>query len=199
MTEKQIEKIRLSIKRNKSALLAEKRKYGGFDDSAGKRYHIADLYLEVADYEGALAYFKWFYETFPDDAGNPILYLDWSVAFYETGKIEETRVNTIETAFQNLYLHGLLLDNPVEKIDKYEFCNYESLEFARTILKDCRKVISKGYLDWLREFVTTDDYKAPVNRFIAIQKLLKDEHDYSKRTELLSEISNLRKIIGVKR
>jgi hypothetical protein len=43
MTEKQIEKIRLSIKKHRSALTAEKRKFGGFDDSAGRRYYIFDF------------------------------------------------------------------------------------------------------------------------------------------------------------
>ena len=52
MTDKQIEKIKLSIKKHRAALTAEKRLYGGFDDSAGRRYYISDLYMKIADYKG---------------------------------------------------------------------------------------------------------------------------------------------------
>jgi len=58
MTEKQIEKIKLSIKKHRTALTAEKRKFGGFDDSAGRRYYISDLFLRIADYKGAITYKK---------------------------------------------------------------------------------------------------------------------------------------------
>jgi len=37
MAERQIEKIRILIKRNRAKLAAEKRIYGGFDDSTERR------------------------------------------------------------------------------------------------------------------------------------------------------------------
>ena len=80
MTEKQIEKIKLSIKKHRTALTAEKRLYGGFDDSAGRRYYISDLYMRIADFKGAITYKKWFDKNFPDDIGGPLLSLNWSIA-----------------------------------------------------------------------------------------------------------------------
>lgn len=65
MTEKQIEKIRLSIKKHRAALTAEKRIYGEFDDSQGRRYYISDLYMKLGDYKGAITYKKWFDKKFP--------------------------------------------------------------------------------------------------------------------------------------
>ncbi|MGQ1891484.1 hypothetical protein ACT29H_13670 [Thermophagus sp. OGC60D27] len=41
MTEKQIEKIKKSIRKRRVALTAEKRKFGGFIDSAGNRYYTS--------------------------------------------------------------------------------------------------------------------------------------------------------------
>lgn len=190
MTEKQIEKIRLSIKKNRAALTAEKRKFGGFDDSAGRRYYISDLYMRIPDYKGAITYKKWFDKNFPDDIGNPFLSLSWSIAYYEIGKITETKIYTIDTAFQNIYLHSLLFDRKVNRIDMYEH-GYDMLEFAKSMIKDCKKTSTQNYLDWLKNFMVTEEYKEPINKFIALNKLLKDETNTDKRSELLDYISDV--------
>jgi len=70
---------------------------------------------------------------------------------------------------------------------------YDMLEFAKSLIKDCKKVVTKDYLDWLLKFVDTDDYKDPVNKFIALNKLLKDENNIDKRIELLDHIRRLMK------
>ena len=190
MTEKQTEKIRLSIKKNIAALTAEKRLYGCFDDSAGRRYYIAHLYMRIADYEGAITYKKWFDKNFPDDIGGPLLSLNWSIAYFGLGQIAETKIYTIDTAFQNVYLHGLLIDREVNQIDMYEN-GYDILEFAKSIIKDCKKVLTQSYLDWLSIFIDTDEYIEPINRFIELNKLLKDENIREKRSELICQISEL--------
>ena len=192
MTERQIDKIKLSIKRHRALLAAEKRKFGGFDDSAGRRYYIADLYMRISDYKGAITYKRWFDKNFPDDIGGPMLSLYWSIAYYELGRIPETKIYTIDTAFQNVYLHGLLLDLEVSWIDMYEH-GYDMLGFAQSMIKPCKKVATQPYLDWLSTFMDTDDYKGPVNKFIALNKLLKDEDNRNKRIVLLDHIRDLEK------
>lgn len=190
MTEKQIERIKLSIKKHRAALTAEKRKFGGFDDSAGRRYFISDLYMRIADYKGAITYKKWFDKNFPDDIGGPLLSLNWSIAYYGLGQITETKIYTIDTAFQNIYLHGLLLEREVTRIDIYEH-GYDMFEFAQSMIKDSKKVVTQPYLDWLSTFVDTDEYKAPINKFITLNKLLKDENNRDKRIELIDHIRDL--------
>ena len=190
MTEKQIEKIRLSIKKHRTALTSEKRKFGGFDDSAGRRYSISDLYMRISDYKGAITYKKWFDKNFPDDIGSPLLSLNWSIAYFGLGQITETKIYTVDTAFQNIYLHGLLLDSEVSRIDMYEH-GYDMLEFAKSMIKDCKKVSTQPYLDWLAIFMETDEYKESTNKFIALNKLLKDENNQEKRIELLNHIRDL--------
>jgi hypothetical protein len=190
MTEKQIEKIRLSIKKHRAALTAEKRKFGGFDDSRGRRYYISDLYMQISDYKGAITYKKWFDKNFPDDIGSPLLSLSWSVAYFELGKIIDSKVYTIDTAFQNIYIHGLLFEDEISSIDMYEH-GYNMLEYAKSLIEDCKKVTTKTYLDWLSIFMESDEYKESVNKFIALNKLLKDEDNYNKRAEILNHIRNL--------
>jgi len=198
MTEKQIEKIKLSIKRNRAALLAEKRKFGGFDDSAGRRYVIADLYLRIGDYSGALTYKKWFDNNFPDDCGDPLLSLNWAVAFHASGLIDDCKIFTIDTAFKNVYLHGLLIGRPIEHINKSELSNSDWLDFAQEILDDCKKVTTQQYILWLSSFVDSAEYQEPLNKFIALNKLLKDETDRTKRVYLLDHIRALKEKIKTK-
>ncbi|HZH71176.1 MAG: hypothetical protein WAP53_03390 [Dysgonamonadaceae bacterium] len=193
MTEKQIEKIRLSIKKHRAALTAEKRLYGGFHDGAGRRYYIADLYMRIADYKGAITYKKWFDKNFPDDIGGPLLSLNWAIAYFELGKIAETKIYTIDTAFQNIYLHGLLINREVSQIDMYER-GYDILNFAKSMIEDCKKVTTQPYLDWLTNFMDTEEYKEPINKFIALSKLLKDENNQKKRSELIDHIYELMEI-----
>lgn len=67
----------------------------------------------------------------------------------------------------------------------------DMLEFAKSMIKDCKKVSTKTYLGWLASFINTDEYKNPINKFIALNKLLKDENNQEARTELIDHISNL--------
>lgn len=190
MTEKQIEKIKSSIKKQRAVLTAEKRLHGGFDDSAGRRYYISDLYMRIADYKGAITYKRWFDKNFPDDIGGPLLSLNWSIAYFELGQINAAKIYTIDTAFQNVYLHGLLVDREMTWIDIYGR-GYDMLEFAKRMIKHCKKVSTQPYLGWLATFMNTDEYMEPINSFIALNKLFEDETDQDKRIELLAHIRDL--------
>lgn len=70
----------------------------------------------------------------------------------------------------------------------------DMLEFAQLITKNYGKVATKSYLDWLSAFIETDEYKEPINKFIALNKLLKDEDNDDKRIELQDQISALEKM-----
>jgi hypothetical protein len=191
MTEKQIDKIKISIRKHRAALSAEKRKFGGFDDSQGRRYFISDLYLWVSDYKGAITYKKWFDKNFPDDLGSPLLSLNWAIAFHGLGQINETKIYTIDTAFQNVYLLGLLLDRDVKLIDMYDPYGNEILERTKSWIKDCKKVVSKPYMDWLSVFVDSDEYNEHINKFVSLLKHLSVETNNDKQITILKRIRDL--------
>lgn len=193
MTEKQIERQKLLIKKHRSILVAEKRKYGGFDDSAGRRYYIADLYFKMADYNGVITYKKWFNKNFPDDIGSFVMSLGWAIAYYELGKINEGKIYTIDTAFQNTYLHGFILGDPIIPIDKNdpEVCYW--YESAMEFVKKSSKLIPKSYTEWLREFIETNEYKVPVQKYIELTAQLKLQKKSETRIKLLDQISELKK------
>jgi len=190
MTEKQIEKNRLLIKKYRAVLSSEKAKFGGFFDNNGIRYYVADLYMRTTDYKGVITYKKWFEKNFPDDIGSVVLSLSWSSAYYELGKETEAKIYAIDTAFQNVYLHQLLFNKEVSLFDMYED-QYNILEYAQSVVTKLKKRITTSYLSWLSSFIQSEEYTMPVNRFIALNKLLKDEHNSEKRGELLSHIRQL--------
>jgi hypothetical protein len=137
MTEKQIERIKKTIKFYRTRLAAEKRMHGGYDDSAGLRYIIPELHFQIRDYNGAVVYFRWFSKAFPDDAGFPFFNLLWSAAFFENNKIPEAVQKAYETAFSNTYLLELIAGRETAQLDKSELIGYKNFEYAKQIYKDC--------------------------------------------------------------
>ena len=187
MTEKQIERIKKTIKFYRARLTAEKRIHGDYDDSAGLRYIIPELHFQIRDYKGALVYFRWFSKAFPDDTGFPFFNLLWSASFFENNKIPEAIQKAYETAFSNTYLLELIAGRDTVQLDKSEMIGYENLEYAKQIYKDCIQLITLEFQIWVSNRSEYDDFKANLNKFISIQKLIKDEPVGPLRTGLLQE------------
>ncbi|MBE3085652.1 MAG: hypothetical protein IMZ64_05480 [Bacteroidetes bacterium] len=187
MTERQIERIKKTIKFYRARLAAEKRMHGDYDDSAGLRYIIPELYLKIRDYKGALVYFRWFSKAFSDDIGFPVFNLFWSAAFFENNKIPQAINKAYETAFSNTYLLDLINGKDPVQLDKSETIGYENLEYAKQVYKGCIKFITLEFQIWISNLSEFDDFKANLNKFISIQKLIKDEPVGPMRTGLLQE------------
>ena len=190
MTDKQIDKIKLKIKKQREALVAEKRKYGGFHDGGGRRYYIADLYLQIHDYNGAITYKKWYDKNFPDDIGDAMVSFNWSVAYHGLNMIKEAEIYAIDTAFKNIYLHNLLLNKPVDKI---EINKDDFVMLNNKVLEEFKNIVSTTYLSWLSDFIETNNYKEPINKYISLNKLLANENNLKNRSKLLDSIDELMK------
>lgn len=100
MTDKQIERIKQTIKIYRARLAAEKRRFHGYFDNGGSRYIIPEFYLKIADYKGALTYFRWFTKEFPDDSGFPSLNLFWTLTFIKIRKSTKLKVKLIKQLSQ---------------------------------------------------------------------------------------------------
>jgi hypothetical protein len=81
-------KIRSRIKSYERSLRQEKLQTGFISDGYGKRYQLGPLYMLLGDTDGALKSFAWFDETCPDDVGEPMQYLCWTLALYRSGDID---------------------------------------------------------------------------------------------------------------
>ena len=161
--------------------------HGDYDDSAGLRYAIPELHFQIRDYKGALVYFRWFSKAFPDDTGFPFFNLLWAAAFFENNKIPQAINKAYETAFSNTYLLELIAGRDTVQLDKSEMIGYENLEYAKQIYKDCINLITLEFQIWISNLSEFDDFKANLNKFISIQKLIKDEPVGHMRTGLIQE------------
>ena len=104
MTPKQSQRLIKKIADIKRALAAEKRTFGGYDDSRGLRYLPTRYYLQLADYKGGLTYTRWFAKTFPDDIGFPDFLFEWAVLLFKSGKLEQAKVKIWQTFCANTYV-----------------------------------------------------------------------------------------------
>jgi hypothetical protein len=191
MTDKQIENIKNTIKIFRSRLSGEKRRFGGYFDNGGVRYIIPELYLQIGDYKGALTYYRWFSREFPDDTGFPSFNLFCTLILYHNKRLKEAARLAYRTAFSNTYLIDLICNKTPTNIDKSELDGGESLIYAKEIVEGCNKLMNSDFKVWLCKLSETDEFKANLNRFISLQKLIKDEPSGPLRSHLIDESSKL--------
>ena len=114
----------------------DKEIYGFIDDSNGERYYAALMLMEIEDYKGLLEYYDWFYTYFPDDVGMPELHLCWIFAAAETGKQGLLKKHLVELEDINTYVLPKLLGQPVERVEKWEWSNYATEDYADYLLEE---------------------------------------------------------------
>ena len=85
---KEPKKIKERIRRYHRAFRKEHKKIGYISDGYGKRYLLGPLYMLLGDTAGAMESFEWYEETFPDDVGEPVHFLCWTLALYRSGNTE---------------------------------------------------------------------------------------------------------------
>jgi hypothetical protein len=195
MTDKQIERIKKTIKIYRGRLAAEKKRFHGYFDNGGTRYIIPEFYLKIADYKGALVYFRWFTKEFPDDSGFPSFNLFWSLTLFQNNKIIEAIHKAYYTAFANTYLIDLISDREVNTIDKSELSGSESLDYAKQIVEGCTKLLTPEFKVWISALSETEDFKSNLNRFTSLQKLINDEPAGRLRSKLINESSKFERLL----
>lgn len=191
MTEKEIEYIKDTIKKYRSRLTGEKKRFGGYFDNAGIRYVIPELYIKIGDYKGGLSYFRWFSREFSDDPGVPSFNLFCTLILYQNKRLKEAARMIYKTAFSNTYLIDLICNKTPINVDKSEPCGSESLIYANNIIEGCSKLLSGEFKIWLCKLSETDEFKGNLNRFISLQKLIKDEPSGPLRSHLIDQTSKL--------
>ncbi len=85
MPQTEEQKIRSRLRSYERKLQQGKKKFGYYDDGAGRRYLIGPHYMLLGDNEGALEAFEWFEQEFDDDVGEPGHFLCWSLALHRAG------------------------------------------------------------------------------------------------------------------
>ncbi len=191
MTEKQQQRIKDKIKAIRKVLADERRRFGGYDDSRGRRYMPPALYLQIQDYSGAMTYFRWFAKNFPDDIGLPEVLFVWTVALFKTKKLKEAELKATQTFFSNTYVLDKFLGLAIEPIEKDEFISLARPEYAEYFSYSHEQKDLQDFADWLSGFLSSDKFKAIAHEFIRLQQLLLHESPGPVRDQLLKQVREL--------
>ena len=186
-------KIRERIRRYERALRNEKKKFGAYDDSAGKRHFLGPLYLLMGDTEGALKSFRWFEQEFPDDIGEPSQYLSWTLTLYRSGEVKAARDKLLQTMFGNLYLIPHLLGEDQPELDIW-YGAFEHKEYIDYVPPEFLELWDEEALQWAKDVYDDPETVRLRERYIEIERQLKGEPRGSKRSSLVEEAFRMRRI-----
>jgi hypothetical protein len=189
---KEPKKIRARIRSYERALRKEQEEWGAISDGYGKRYLLGPLYLLMDDLEGALQSFAWYEKTFPDDSGDPMQLLCWTLALYRSGDLEAAKRKLRRVMFSNLYLIPCLLRLEQEALDIWHGTNIAELAYAEDIPPELFALWDEAALEWVRETYNAPDFRQIRERYITIHRALKTEPRGPKRTQLVNEAFELR-------
>ena len=196
MTPKQAQRLLKKIADIKRALAAEKRKFGGYDDSRGLRYLPTRYYLQLQDYKGGLAYTRWFAKTFPDDMGFPDFLFEWAVLLYKAapadrGKLDLAKAKIWQTFCANSYVLDKFFGHPIQPLPKYEWSNLAQAGFTEYFIYSHQQVELLDFSQWLEECMTSEPFSGHKARYLSIQQRLLEEEDEEIRDYLRQEADQL--------
>ena len=187
MTPKQAQRLVQKIADIKRILAAEKRKFGGYDDSRGLRYVPTRYYLQLGDYKGGLAYTRWFAKAFPSDVGFPDFLFEWTILLVKGGKLAEAQVKAWQTFCSNTYVLDQYFGQPITPIAKYEGSAYAQAGFADYFTYSSDQAELTDFSEWLAGFMASDLFISNKARYLAIYQRLATEDDREIRGYLLQE------------
>jgi hypothetical protein len=183
--------IRTRIRSYERALRREQERFGFIRDGAGKRYRLGPLYVLMDDIEGALRSFAWFAKTFPDDSGEPVHSLCWTLALYRAGQMEQAAAKLCQTMLSNLYLIPRLLGRDHEVIDMWHPSNVSERHYVDSLPNELFAVWKPLAREWVRTVYDSESMRQVRDRYIAIYTQLKAEPPGPKRSRLVEEAFQL--------
>ncbi|MVM42270.1 hypothetical protein GO730_38890 [Spirosoma sp. HMF3257] len=191
MTPKQAQRLIKKIADIKRALAAEKRKFGGYDDSRGLRYLPTRYYIQLADYKGGLTYTHWFARTFPDDIGFPDFLFEWAVLLYKGGKLDLAKTKIWQTFCVNTYVLDKFFGHPIQPLLKYEWSNLAQAGFTEYFTYSHQQTDLLDFSQWLEEFMASELFMSRKARYLTLYQGLLVEEDLEIRDYLRQEAHQL--------
>ena len=195
MTPKQSQRLIKKIADIKRALAAEKRTFGGYDDSRGLRYLPTRYYLQLADYKGGLAYTRWFAKTFPDDISFPDFLFEWAVLLFKSGKLEQAKAKIWQTFCANTYVLDKFVGHPIQPLQKYEWSNLAQSGFTVHFTYSHQQPELVDFSQWMGEFMASELFATRKARYLTIHQQLVVEDDQEIRDYLRKEADQLENAI----
>lgn len=191
MSPKQSQRLQKKITDVKRTLAAEKRQFGGYDDSRGLRYLPTRYYLQLDDYKGGLTYTRWFAKAFPDDIGFPDFLFEWAVLLFKMGKLEQASLKVWQTYCANTYVLDKFFGNPIQPLAKYEWSNLAQAGFTDYFTYSSQQADMLDFSQWLVELLSSEAFSSRQARYVPIHQQLAGELDEESRGCLLQAAEEL--------
>ncbi len=185
-------KLRARLRRYEQQLRQEYAQFGGYDDSAGLRYEVGQLYLLVGDLPGALQSFAWFEQAFPDDGGEPLHHLCWTLALFRSGNRAAAAQRLRETMLANLYLIPHLLDMHQDRLDIAHGSNWAEPEYVQYASAEILALWDAPAREWAHATYQSPEFQQVRARYIEIFRQLEHEPPGPQRSRLVNEAFQLK-------
>ncbi len=189
---KEPKRIAERIRHYENALRKDVRTFGGIEDGAGKRYLLGVLYLMLGDVKGALQSYKWLEQALPDDTGDPLDYLCWTLALYRSGDFEAASKKLLQTMLQNLYLLPTLIGADQDRLDIWHGTNLAEKSYVEYAPAEFLALWDDAAIGWAKQMYHSPKFREVRDRYIQLCSQLNSEPVGPKRSQLVKELFQLR-------
>lgn len=191
MTPKQADRLRQQIVAIRRTLAAEKKKFGGYDDSRGLRYLPTRYFVQLADFAGGLTYLRWFAKNFPDDAGFPDFLFEWTLILFETGKLAQAEQQAFATYCADRQLFDHLLARPLTPPESWEEAPLPAASYGAYFTSLGPPPKLAAFAQWLAAWLDTARFTSRAAQYGRLRQQLQAEPDRATRHALLDQLGHL--------
>jgi len=191
MTANQIDKTKDKIRKIRSVLAAERKKFGGYDDSRGLRYLPTALYVKIGDFDGGFRYLNWFNKNFRNDAGFPEFLFEAAIILFKKRKIEDAKKYVLRTYFANTFLIDKFFLKPPSRRNRNVTIGFQYYEYLQNFQYRCDQQELLEFGQWLKDFIESNDFIAFKEEHDTIENQLETEPVGRKRSRLVERLYKL--------
>lgn len=189
----QISCIQSKIIKLSKILAAERARFGGYDDSAGRRYTILNLYISIADYKGAAVYLRWFFKNFPDDSGFPFFWVEACMTYFYNNKLEQARSMAFNAFMANPSIWEVFFTGTADKIEGINpSSNWEDLELALQLPYRANQKEYADFASWLQTSLAEPHMQELIQTYFDLKLKLSTTPVGPLRTALVEKLYGLK-------
>jgi len=178
-------RLKSRARRLLKALKAERRRFGGFDDSGGKRYRIGPLFMQAGALDEALDFYRAFDRWFPDDAGEPMNCFFWALTLHRAGNARGAEDRLLQTMVCNLYILPALLSETAAREEMEHSSNWEEPEYVLSIPMEFSPVLTDSERDWIRSTLAGERLTRVRRAYIEANTAVRTAKDLAERQAIL--------------
>ena len=192
MTSEQISLIKTKIIKLRKILATERARFGGYDDSAGRRYTILNLYVSIADYKGAAVYLRWFFKNFPDDSGFSFFWVEACITYFYNNKLDQARSMAFKAFVANPYTWEVFFTGTATEVPGIKpNSNWEGVELALQLPYRADQEQCAQFATWLQTCLAEPKMQDLIQTYFDLKLKLPITPVGTLRTSLVEQLYGL--------